>query len=217
MKCSRAYAVIVILVGFVTAMEAMPPNDLLATGRIDDAIASYQAQLKSSPRDASLYHSLTRAYFALQDWDHAISNGEKSVALASDNSDYHLWLGRAYGEKADRANPFSAASLAGKLRKEFERAVQLNPRSVDARADLAEFYLDAPGMVGGGQDKARSQAAALSSVSQVKAHYINGRIAEKNKDQITTENEYGAAIRRSQSNANHGLNLALSPRHSNQL
>jgi tetratricopeptide (TPR) repeat protein len=216
MKCSRAYAVILILAGVAAAMEAIPPNDLLATGRIDDAIASYQAQLKSSPRDASLYHSLTRAYFALQDWDHAISNGEKAVALASDNSDYHLWLGRAYGEKADRANPFSAASLAGKLRKEFERAVELNPNNVDARTDLAEFYLDAPGIVGGGQDKARAQAEALATLSPQKSHYLRGRLAEKNKDVPAAEKEYRAAIEASGGNANDWLNLALLYKHVNR-
>src|SRR5205807_2021766 len=130
------------------------------------------------PNDAASYNYLCRAYFALADWDHAVAACEKSVALAPDSSDYHLWLGRAYGEKADRVNPFSAASLAGKVRREFERAVQLNPRSVEARADLAEFYLDAPGIVGGGQDKARAQAAALGSLSQAKAHYVNARTAQ---------------------------------------
>ncbi|PYX83174.1 MAG: hypothetical protein DMG70_11715 [Acidobacteria bacterium] len=214
----KSVALSILFVLLLPATQAAASSgDLLAAGRVDDAIASLQAQLKSSPNDAASYHYLCRAYFALADWDRAISACEKSVALASENSDYHLWLGRAYGEKADRVNPFSAASLAGKVRREFERAVQLNPRSVDARADLAEFYLDAPGMVGGGQDKARSQAAALSSVSQAKAHYINGRIAEKNKDQITAENEYRAAIRDSQGNANDWLNLALFYKHIHRL
>jgi tetratricopeptide (TPR) repeat protein len=208
---------IMVLAAVLTAAQATAsPNDLLTTGRIDDAIASVQAQLKNSPQDASLYHTLTRAYFALQDWDHAISNGEKSVALAADNSDYHLWLGRAYGEKADRANPFSAASLAGKLRREFERAVQLNPSNVDARTDLAEFYLDAPGIVGGGQDKARAQADALATLSPQKAHYLRGRLAEKSKDIPTAEKEYRAAIEASGGNANDWLNLALLYKHVNR-
>jgi tetratricopeptide (TPR) repeat protein len=196
---------------------AASPSDLLAAGRVDDAIASLQAQLKSSPNDAASYHYLCRAYFALANWDRAISACEKSVTLASDNSDYHLWLGRAYGEKADHVNPFSAAGLAGKVRREFERAVQLNPKNVEARADLAEFYLDAPGIVGGGQDKARTQAAALSSLSQAKAHYVNGRIAEKNRDQGIAEKEYRAAIQDSQGNANDWLNLALFYKHINRL
>jgi tetratricopeptide (TPR) repeat protein len=214
---SKFLAIVLLFTMLLTGIEALAsPNDLLATGRIDEAIATFQAQLKASPSDAALYHSLTRAYFALQDWDHAISNGEKSVALASDNSDYHLWLGRAYGEKADRVNPFSAASLAGKLRKEFERAVALNPNNVEARTDLAEFYLDAPGIVGGGQDKARAQAEALTHLSPEKAHYLRGRLAEKNKDVASAEKEYRAAIEASGGNANDWLNLALLYKHQNR-
>src|SRR5437016_4823746 len=195
---------------------AASSGDLLAAGRVDDAIASLQAQLKSSPNDAASYHYLCRAYFALADWDRAISACEKSVALASENSDYHLWLGRAYGEKADRVNPFSAASLAGKVRREFERAVQLDPKSVEARADLAEFYLDAPGIMGGGQDKSRAQADQLAQLSPEKAHYVLGRLAEKNKDQALAEKEYRAAIDASKGHALEWFNLALFYKHNNR-
>ena len=68
------------------------------------------------------------------------------------------YVGRIYGEKADRAGFFSAAGLAKKVRTEFERSVEFSPNSWQARTDLAEFYLEAPGIVGGGKEKARSQA-----------------------------------------------------------
>ncbi len=192
------------------------PADLLAAGRVDEVIASSQTQLKSSPNDAGSYNLLCRAYFAVEDWDRSIAACEKAVSLAPSNSDYHLWLGRAYGEKADRVNPFSGASLAKKLRKEFEAAVRLNSNNVEARTDLAEFYIDAPGIIGGGIDKARGQASALMSIAPSKAHYINGRIAERNRDQGTAEREYRAAIDASLGHALDWFNLALFYRHYNQ-
>jgi tetratricopeptide (TPR) repeat protein len=208
----------VILSTTLLATDAVAsPADLLAAGRVDEVIASLQSQVKASPENAGAYNYLCRAYYALGDWDRAIANCEKSVKLASDNSDYHLWLGRAYGEKADHVNPFSAASLAGKLRREFERAVELSPNSVEARSDLAEFYIDAPGIVGGGLDKARLQAQALAGFAPAKAHYLNGRIAEKEKDAAVAEKEYRAAIDASQGHANDWLNLALFYRHGNKL
>ena len=88
---------------------------------------------------------------------------EKRSSLDPDNSRFHLWLGRVYGEKAERANPLAAAVLAGKVREEFERAVQLNPKDVDARLDLAEFYIEAPGILGGGEQKAREQAQSIAT------------------------------------------------------
>lgn len=192
------------------------PADLLAAGRIDDVISSLQVQIKASPQDAASYNYLCRAYYAVDDWDHAVSNCEKAVKLVPQSSEYHLWLGRAYGLKADHVNPFSAASLAGKLRKEFERAVELAPDSADARSDLGEFYVDAPGIVGGGLDKAHAQADALATLAPAKAHYLNGRIAEKQKDPNAAEKEYRAAIEASHGNANDWLNLALFFRHINR-
>jgi tetratricopeptide (TPR) repeat protein len=204
--------VVVVLFAALWARAAPLAGDLLAAGRVDEAIAMLQAQLKSSP-DAAAYNYLARAYFAVGDWDRAVSAGEKSVQMKPDSSDYYLWLGQAYGEKASDANPFSAMSLAGKTRRAFERAVQLDPKNVEARVALAEFYIDAPGIVGGGRDKARAQADALASLAPAKAHYLNGRIAEKAKNPALAEKEYKLAIEASGGNANDWLNLALFYKH----
>ena len=186
---------------------------LLAAGRVDDAITSLRSKIAASPNDAEAHNLLCRAYFSVGDWDRGISACEKAVALAPNNSRYHLWLGRVYGEKADSSNFISAASLAGKVRTEFETAVRLGPDSVDARSDLGEFYLEAPGIVGGGRDKAEAQAKTLSTLDPAKAHWLNGRIAEKRKDLITAEKEYRAAIDASHGSALNWFNLALFYRH----
>ena len=205
-----------LLIFATTAMAADVPT-LLAEGRVDDAIHSLQTTLTAAPNDAESYNLMCRAYFSLGNWDRGIPYCEKSVKLAPDNSRYHLWLGRIYGEKADRASWFTAASLAGKVRDQFEEAVKLNPDNVDARTDLAEFYLEAPGIVGGGRDKAEAQANALEKLDPVKAHWVRGRIAEKNKELATAEKEYRAAIEISHGSALSWLNLALFFRSHNRL
>ena len=102
----------------------------------------------------------------LEDLNRAESPCKKAVALDPNNGRYHRWLGHVYGEKAARANFLSAAGLAGKTRQELERAVELSPHDVDSRVDLAEFYLEAPGIVGGGHDKARAQAKILGTTDR---------------------------------------------------
>src|SRR5882672_6488850 len=193
----------------VVAVSSDSPSDLLAAGRVDDAITTLSGKISSTPDDAASYNFLCRAYFAVSNWDRAISACEKAVTLAPSNGEYHLWLGRTYGEKADASSFFTAAGLAKKVRTEFERAVALDPKNAVGRTDLAEFYLEAPGIVGGGQDKARGQAEALSKLDPVKAHWVNGRLAEKNKDTPTAEREYRAAIAESHGAASAWLNLAL--------
>src|SRR6266852_2417568 len=193
------------------ADESVPA--LLAAGRADDAITTLRSKINSSPNDAQAYNLLCRAYFSMGDWDRGIRACEKAVAIDPNNSRYHLWLGRIYGEKADGSNFFSAASLAGKVRDEFETAVRLDPNNVDARSDLCEFYLEAPGIVGGGRDKAETQAQALATPDPAKPHYLYGRIAEKKKDPAADEKEYRAAIQSSHGSALTWFNLALFFRH----
>jgi len=201
---------IFLLLLFLTlpAWAADSAQNMLAAGRVDDAISALHGRLSSDPGDAESFNLLCRAYFALDDWERAESSCRKAVSLEPDNSRFHLWLGRVYGEKADRANFLSAASLAGKTRGEFQRAVDLNPKDMDARLDLAEFYLSAPGIVGGGQEKARAQAKVIGTVRPGWEHWIYARIAEKNKDMAAAESEYRQSVNFSHGDGEAWRNLA---------
>ena len=143
------------------AYAATSPKELLAAGRADQAIQTLEQQVRHSPNDAEAYNLLCRAYFMVEEWDHGITACEHAKNLDPQKSLYHLWLGRVYGEKASRVSFLSAAGIAKKVRVSFERAVELDPKSWEARSDLADFYIEAPGVVGGGKDKARAQADAL--------------------------------------------------------
>jgi Tfp pilus assembly protein PilF len=208
-RYSKVLLVLLLLVAASTASWADSAKDMLAAGRIDEAITELNGRMPSATADAESSNLLCRAYFALEDWDRAESSCRKAVVLDPDNGRYHLWLGRVYGEKADRSNFLAAAGLAGKVRSEFERAVQLNPNDVDARLDLAEFYLEAPGIVGGGEDKAREQARYVATLNPAREHWVYARIAEKKKDTVTAEREYHQYIDLSNGDAEAWLNLAL--------
>jgi Tfp pilus assembly protein PilF len=200
--------VAVVAITCALAIAADSPKDLLSSGKVDSAIANLNSRVAANTKDAEAYNLLCRSYWAFGDWDRAVNNCEKAVQLDG-NSLYHHWLGRAYGEKADHSGFITAAGLAKRVRTEFERAVQVNPDNIDARLDLAEFYLEAPSMVGGGQDKARAQAAIIGKTNPAKEHWVYARIAEKNKDASVAEKEYRAAIDSSKGSSETWLNLAM--------
>jgi tetratricopeptide (TPR) repeat protein len=213
MTKSMLTAIILFLSFGLRAATAEPADQLLAAGRIDDAIQLLQTSIVSSPNSASSYNLLCRAFFTMGNWDQAIAACEKGVSLDPQNGLYHLWLGRAYGEKAEHANFMSAMGFARKLHNEFETAVRLDPGNVAARTDLAEFYLEAPGFLGGGIDKAITQSQQLMPLDPVKAHWVMGRVAEKKRDSVTAESEYRKAVQAGEGRGDAWLNLALFYRH----
>jgi tetratricopeptide (TPR) repeat protein len=213
----RIFFVFVMLVFSCTASRADSARDIardniktmLAAGSIDDAIAELNSLLSSAPADAELSNLLCRAYYELEDWDRAESSCRKAVATDPEIARFHLWMGRVYGEKADRTNFLAAASLAVKVRSELERAVQLNPKDLDARLDLSEFYIEAPGIMGGGEQKARDQAQAIAQLNPAREHWVYARLAEQKKDAPAAEREYRQFIEVSNGDAEAWLNLAL--------
>jgi cytochrome c-type biogenesis protein CcmH/NrfG len=195
-------SIMVLLLSSLSAANSAD-SQLLAEGRVDDAVVSLHNRINGAPNDAESYNLLCRAYFALADWDKGIAACEKAVSLDPGNSQYHLWLGRVYGEKADHSHFVTAAGFAKKVHAEFETAVRLNPNSAEARTDLAEFYLEAPAIVGGGRDKAEAQAEKIAALDPVRAGWVKARLAEKSTDLVAAENDYRAAIL-----ASHGAALA---------
>jgi tetratricopeptide (TPR) repeat protein len=136
-------------------------------GNYSSAISTLQSVAAQNPNNAEIYYWLGRSYYELRDYDNAITNGEKSIEIDPKNSNYHLWLGRAYGGKADREHSFS---LAKKVKKEFEAAVEANPSNISARRDLEEFNIDAPWIVGGNKDEAKAQMEAIAAIDPVEGH-----------------------------------------------
>ena len=123
-----------------------------------------------------------------------MSSGEKAVAANPKSSVYHEWLGHAYGEKADHASMLTAYSLARKTRGEFQTAVELDEKNFDAAQNLIEFDCTAPGMVGGGEDKARPLIQKLMGMDPAEGHFGEAVCREHKKDTAAADAEYSKAL-----------------------
>lgn len=128
------------------------------------------------------------------DLDTAVSLGEKAAADSPNDAVVQLWLGRAYGSKAQEASVFSQMSLAKKCRKAFERAVALDPANVDAHLDLLDYHLQAPGIAGGDKAVARKEADEVLRLDPLRGHLAWGKVWEEANDGARAEAEYRKAI-----------------------
>src|SRR5713226_3960523 len=158
------------------------------------AIQSLHAAAAKEPQNGDVQLLLAKSYLELQQHDPAIKSAEKAVAIDPQNSIYHEWLGRAYGDKADHASWFSAISLAKKTRKEFETAVRLDARNYSARQALIEFDCSAPGLVGGGEEKALPQIKQLAEMDAAEGHYASGNCRRQKKDFTAADQEFTKAL-----------------------
>jgi tetratricopeptide (TPR) repeat protein len=196
------------LPGTAAAYGANPARQDLELGRADSALQTLNATLAKDPNDAEALNLRCRVYYQEQDWDKAINDCDNAVRLAPSDSNFHLWLGRAYGQKASRASLMSSYQLARKVHTEFEQAVQLNPRNAAALADLGRFDVMAPAMLGGGYAHAGDVAQQLSGIDPAGALTLEARIAEGKKDYGTAESELKKAIQESPDAANAWMDLA---------
>ena len=133
------------------------------------------------PNNGDIQLLLTKSYLETNQTDAAVKSAEKAVAINPNNSEYHDWLGQAYGEKASHASMFSAYPLARKTQKEFETAVKLDERNFDATQHLIDYDCSAPSIVGGGDDKAQPLIQKLLTMDAAQGHYAQGncRMQEK--------------------------------------
>src|SRR4030081_785946 len=163
-------------------------------GEYAKAVQLLQAAAIQNPRDGEIHLFLAKTYYELQQNDAAVVSAEKAVALDPQKSLYHEWLGKAYGEKAGHAGMFSALSLAKKARKEFERAVELDEKNFSAYQALIEFDCSAPGIAGGGEDKARPEIAKLAALDPAEVHYAQGKCRRQKNDFAVAADEFTKAL-----------------------
>jgi len=150
--------------------------------------------LERKDRNAAAQALAGRDYFMLGEYRKATDAFQRAVSLDSGNSEYVHWLGRAYGRRAEMSNWFSAPGYASKARQYFEQAVALDPKNGEAMNDLFDFYLQAPGFLGGGYDKAQAIAQRIAEHNAAEGHFALAQLADKRKQYDTAEDQLRRAM-----------------------
>ncbi len=137
---------------------------------------------KVQQKDAQAFKLIGQNHFMMADYKKATEAFEKAMQLDPHNSEIVHWLGRTYGRRAETGSFLTAPSNASKARQYFEKAVELDPKNQEAINDLFDYYLEAPGFLGGGLNKAEELARHIESLNPAEGHYARAQIEDKRKD-----------------------------------
>ncbi len=163
-------------------------------GQFHKAVDLLSQLSQASPGDPEVRLWYGKALLKVGKWDDAVRQVEKAVERERTNAVHYLWLGRACGGRASHSNLFTAPGWAKRVLKAFKTAEELDPCNLDVRFDLMDYYLNAPGFLGGGHDKAEAEAAAIAKLNPSAGYTARALIFEKDKnwDQALTSWEDAA-------------------------
>lgn len=187
-------ALLLAIVARTSAQCAPAVQRLITDQKYDDAKAEVRTQLARNAKDDGALHCMGRILVAQDNSKEAIGWFEKAIDANDRASAHHLWLANCLGDQADHTSKIKLPFLARRIKGEFDRAVQLDPTSIDARHGLIEYYSQAPGVMGGSMDRAKEQAREILKLSEWRGHYEMARLLERDKNVADAEKEYAAAV-----------------------
>ena len=121
---------------------------------------------------------------------------EEAVSQDPGNSRYNLWLGLALGRRAERMSGFkrlAAMGLAKRVKRYFERAVELDGSNLEALEALQGFHFQAPGLIGGSTAQAKNIAGRIQSVDGARGAVAFGRYYEHTGDLESADDHFRRA------------------------
>lgn len=183
-----------LLVLLASSLAAQTPEDLFKSGKYDEAKKVFAERVAKDKSNHRAMFYLGRIAEETDKFGEASEWYEKAIKLNDTSATYHFWLGSATGAQAQRASKIKQPFLARKVKAEFERASQLDPTMLDPRYGLVDFYTMAPGFMGGSIEKARQQAAEIRKLHPFRGHFMDARIAQRQKDVAAEGKAYEEAL-----------------------
>ena len=149
--------------------------------RFAEAESAFSALAEHSERKADIAYYRGALALRRNDVTAAVPLLEQAVRLAPDSARAHQALGDAYGVSAQKAGLLSKLGWAKKCLASYETAVSLAPDVVAYRLCLLAYYAQAPGIAGGGRDKALATVREIQRLDPIQGglSLINLHVSDK--------------------------------------
>lgn len=167
---------------------------LFEAGKYDQARPFFESFLKENPSHLKTLEYLGDIAGHQKSWDKAIVYYKKLKQLKPSEANYYYKYGGVLGMKAKESNKFKALGMIGEVKESFEKAIELNPKHIEARWALVMIYIQLPGIVGGSETKAIKYSNELLKLSPVDGYLSRGQIDEYFKRYTAAEQQYKKAI-----------------------
>ncbi len=151
---------------------------LFEAKKYDLARPALEIVLKENPAHLKTLEYLGDIAGHQKSWDKAIVYYKKLKQVKPNEANFYYKYGGALGMKAKEANKFKALGMIGEVKESFEKAIELNPKHIEARWALVMIYIQLPGIVGGSESKAKQYSKELLAISPVDGYLSRGHIDE---------------------------------------
>lgn len=181
-------------------------GSLVLAQNLDEGIQLYQnkqmteasktlSSIKSTdPNYGQARFYLGRIAFDQKAYDDAWDYFDEATDADPTKAEYYTWLGNTIGTVTQSASKFRQARLASKVKNAYLKAVELDPKSLQAQLGLLKFYTQAPGFMGGSWSKAEAAAKAISLIDRLEGHEALATVYLGKDEPALAEKEYLAAI-----------------------
>lgn len=151
--------------------------DCYHSRRFTEARDLFRQVEAARPADPEIDFYLGRLALWFDEAEEGRSRLERAVAARPGEARLRLALGDACGLLAQQAPLLSKLRWARRCREEYERAVALDPASIDARWALLGFSAIAPRLAGGSPERARREAAEIARLDALEGRIARGTLA----------------------------------------
>ena len=160
----------------------------------EEAQLQFELLQSQNPSDAEVLYYLGRLQLRQYHRKSAVKLLRRAVESEPDVVAYRISVCEAIGAYIDDVPFYRQLGLAQEVYKHMQAALALDPRSVQVHDGLMKFYLAAPALIGGGHEKAVTEAAKIAVLNPSRGYVATGFIAVHDKRYANAERDFRAAI-----------------------
>ena len=190
MRCST-FIVLAICITVPAFSQSDTLDELIDAGHFKQVARTFDI----NSRDPRTLFLLSKIKQSLGKHDEALRLAEGAVKGDSRKAIYHLQLASVLSDEAAAAGIFKKISLTTRIHSELETALKLEPKNPDCLEGMMRYYEEAPGIAGGGKQKAREMADKIGRIDLSRGYLAQAYIAHSNKQDDKLEGLYLNAVK----------------------